>query len=446
MAYFDYLIIGGSAAGTTAAENIRNLAPNAQIAIITEEPHRLYSRILLPFYLKDKLAAEQLFLKPAQFYSEKNINLITSKRVVSVKPADKKVRTADGEEFSYSKLLLATGGKVNKWPSAQKASRPGGEVGGAEKSGIFYLRTYEDGIAIREVMREAKKAVVIGGGFISLEFTTSFVLAGIDTTVLVRDPYYWANILDEPSGNLISKTLKKNGAKVLTNEEVAQVEGPTTPALRGVNNSQVKGVLTKKGQRLAADMIGVGVGIHIDLDYLAGSEIATRRGILTNEFLETNVPDVFAAGDAAEFYDILFGRRHMMGNWANAVAQGEAVALNMIVGDKPSLPSQNSGKRLAVSDKRAFETASTYSINFFEGNVSFVGVADAKAADNIVVRGKAEDGSMCRILLKNNRIIGATLVNRAKEQAALVNLVKKKVDVGNFLDKLKDSDFDLAQI
>ncbi len=408
MQSFDYLIIGGSAAGTTAAENIRNLKPDATIGILTEEPHRLYSRILLPFFLKDKIIADQLFLKTPQFYSEKNITLTNSKRVVSVRPSEKKVRTDGGEEYAYNKLLLATGGKVNRW-----------QAPGANMPGIFYLRTHEDGLAIRAAMKTAKRAIVVGGGFISLEFTTSFVLAGIDTTVLVLEPYYWANILDEPSGNLISKTLEKNGAKVLTGEEVAQVEG----------DGQVRGVLTKKGQRLPADIIGVGIGIHIDLDYLVGSEITTQRGILTNEFLETNVPDVFAAGDAAEFFDVLFNRRHMMGNWANAVAQGPVAAKNM-----------------TNAEKIPFETASTYSINFFEGNVSFVGVADAKAADNIVVRGSLESGALGRILLKEGKVIGATLINRAREQAALVNLVKNRVNISQNLDKLKDPNFDLSQI
>lgn len=408
MSYFDYLIIGGSAAGTTAAENIRNLAPNASIGIITEEPHSLYSRILLPFYLKDKIIADQLFLKTPQFYSEKNITLINSKRVITIRPTNKKVKTQNGEEYTYNKLLLATGGKVNKWT-----------IPGAEKAGIFYLRTYEDGLAIREAMKDAKKAVVVGGGFISLEFTTSFVLAGFDTTVLVRDPYYWANILDEASGNLISKTLEKNGAKVLVNQDVAQVEG----------DSQIRGVLTKKGKRFPADIIGVGIGIHIDLDYLVGSEIATKRGILTNEYLETNVPDIFAAGDCAEFFDVLFNRRHMMGNWANAFSQGPVVAYNMV-----------------NSEKKAFETASTYSINFFDGNVSFVGVVNGKAADNIVVRGSISNGTLARILLRNGKIIGATLINRAKEQVHLVNLVRKKVNVESHLDKLKDANFDLTQL
>lgn len=407
MQKFDYLIIGGSAAGTTAAENIRNLDVNSSIGIITEEPYRLYSRILLPHYLKDRIPQDRLFLKTPQFYEEKNITLITSKRVIEIKPKEKKIRTSDGQEFSYNKLLLATGGKVNKW-----------EVPGVDAEVIFYLRTYEDGINVREAMKRAKKAVVIGGGFISLEFTTSFILAGIDTTILVRDDYYWSNILDEASGNLISSLLEKNGARVLEEEEVERLE----------SSSAVKNVVTKKGTRLETDLIGVGIGIHIDLDYLQNSGIETNKGILTNEYLETNAPNVFAAGDAAEFNDVLFARRHMMGNWLNAKAQGETIAKTM------------------TGTKTIFETASTYSINFFDNNVSFVGVVDSKAADNIIVRGSTTDSSSGRILLAGGRIIGATLINHAKEQAALANLVKKKVDVSAALDKLKDTNFDLHNL
>ena len=413
MHHFDYLIIGGSAAGTTAAENIRNLDGNCSIGIITEEPHRLYSRILIPHYLKDRIPQDRLFLKTPQFYQEKNIQLITATRVLGVQPLKRVVGTSSGKEYSYNKLLLATGGKVNKW-----------QVPGSDKSGIFYLRTYEDGVAVREAMRTAKKAVVVGGGFISLEFTTSFILAGIDTTVLVREPYYWANILDEPSGKLIANLLEKNGAKVLTEEEVEKVE----------LNSEVKSVVTKKGTKLGADIIGVGIGIHIDLDYLKDTGIETQKGILTNEFLQTNAPDVFAAGDAAEFQDVLFGRRHMMGNWANAKAQGEAVATNMVA---------NSSQK-AVDGKLPFETASTYSINFFDNNLSFVGVVDGKAADDVITR--AQENSTGRILVKNSRIIGATLINRAKEQGILVDLVKKRADISKALEKLADPNFELVNL
>ncbi len=179
-------------------------------------------------------------------------------------------------------------------------------------------------------------------------------------------------------------------------------------------------------------MVGVGIGIKSNLSWLEGSGIEINRAIVTNEYLETNLPDVYAAGDCAEFYDVTFDRKHIMGNWANATSQGSAV-----------------GKTMA-GVKTVFETASSYSINFFDGSCLFIGVTDDKFADEVISRGSVGGDKMTRIFVKtidgSMRIVGATIINNPAEVSPLTSAVKGKVDIASSREKLADPNFDLKNL
>ncbi len=404
----NFLIIGGSAAGTTAAETIRNLLPNSSITIVTDENHEQYSRVLLPHYIRGKVVREQVFLKKPDWYNQHKIEHLKGVRVKSLESGDHLVSLNNGESIKYGKLLIAIGGSVIKL-----------KVPGADLDNILYMRTVEDADAIIKAARAAKSAVIIGGGFIGLEFCSCFRVNGVkDVTVLVLEDYYWQGKLDEASSKVLASTLEKNGIKILIKEEVDHLE-PNT-------------VVTKSGKQLAADAVGVGIGIKSDFSWLEGSGIKINMGIVTNEYLETNLADVYAAGDCAEFNDVIFGRQHIMGNWANATSQGNAVGRTM------------------GGQKTVFETASSYSINYFDGACTFIGVTDDKFADEIVSRGSVEAGKMTRIFVKTidnvMRVVGATVINSVADVSPLTMSVKNKVDIAKYKDKLTDTNFDLKQL
>lgn len=408
----DFLIVGGSAAGTTAAEVIRGLKSEATVAIVTEENHEEYSRVLIPHYIRGKVTREQVFLKKAEWYAEKEITLMPGLRVVSLDLNGRTVKLSNGEEVSYRKLLLALGGKVV--PFGAK---------GEDLTNIFYMRMIEDADNIISAIAGAKSAVVIGGGFIGLEFAHSFKVRGIpEVTVLVKEPFFWDGKLDEDSAKVLTAVLLRNGVKIMTNEEVDYFDG----------QGKVSKVVTKSGKQIDTDVVGIGIGIKSDLDFLKHSGINIGRALLTNEYLETNLPDVFAAGDCAEFRDVVFDRQHVLGNWANATAQGSAV-----------------GKTMA-GEKTVFETASSYSITFFDGSCSFIGVTDRDFAEEIVVRGSVKEGKMTRIFIKTiggvMRIVGATVINNPSEVGPLTNAIKGKTNIESCNDKLSDASFDLKSI
>lgn len=435
MKQIDFLIIGGSAAGTTAAEVIRSLKPNSSITIITDENHEEYSRVLLPHYIRGKVSREQVFLKKPDWYSQNKIELLKKTKAVGIDPQNHLVDFENGEQYQYRKLLIAVGGKVIRYAAP-----------GAELANILYMRTIEDADEIIKVSQRSKKAVIIGGGFIGLEFISCFAMNGVrDVTVLVMEDYYWQGKLDQKSSQVLQNTLEKNGVKILVNEQVAEFRGLTPKAREVASGVEPLTVITKSGKTLEADVVGIGIGIRSDLSWLSGSGIKINRAIVTNEYLETNLADVYAAGDCAEFHDVIFGRQHVMGNWANATSQGAVV-----------------GKTMA-GQRTVFETASSYSINYFDGACSFIGVTDDKFADEVVSRGSVDSGKMTRIYVKNYinrgltpkgvepqkgqvRVVGATVINNPAEVSPLTSVVKNKIDISNHKEKLSESNFDLKEL
>lgn len=410
----DFLIIGGSAAGTTAAETIRDHVPQASISIITDEPHEQYSRVLLPHYLRHKVAREQVYLKKPAWYEERKIELLKGDRAQSLEVSKKTVKLSNGQDIVYGKLLIAGGGDVVRLG-----------VPGADLVNILYMRTIEDADKIIAACGGSKKGVVVGGGFIGMEFISAFKLNGVeDVTVLVRDPYYWAKKLDEVSSKALVAVLERQGVKVFCGEDTERFEK------RG-STSFVGAVVTKSGKKFEADVVGVGIGIKPIVEWLEGSGIKINHGIVTNEYLETNLPDVFAAGDIAEFHDVLFGRQHMLGNWANAASQGATAAKNM------------------CQEKTVFETASSYSINFFDGACTFIGVTDADFADEIISR-SPQEGKVTRIFIKTiggvMRAVGATLINNPVDAWPLTVAVRDKIDISAHKDKFADPAFDLKSL
>jgi NAD(P)H-nitrite reductase large subunit len=276
MRQVDYLILGGGIAGTSAAEAIRKTDQTGSVVILWDEPETLYSRVMLPDFLRDKVRFEQLFLRKKQDYEEKKIELLSPVTVARLDANAKKVTLTSGEEIAANKVLVATGGRVIKLPL------PGGDL-----AGVTYLRTTENAKQIKELLTNSKEASVIGGGFIGIEYAQTFIKHGLKTTALVREKAFWEPVVGENSGRLLSQLLEKNGVTVKHETEAAEFVG----------EGRVSSIKLKNGQQVSADLVGVGVGIRLTLDHLQGSGLAINKGVLTNEYLETSLPGIWAAGE-----------------------------------------------------------------------------------------------------------------------------------------------------
>ncbi len=403
----DYLIIGGGIAGTTAAETIRSKNPDASISIITEESNRLYSRVRLPHYLRNEDTLEAVYIRKPSEYEDRKINFVTSEKVVKVDTDNKTVTTNKNNILSWKKLLIATGGKVNKL-----------QIPGSDLAEVVYLRTLKDAENVKKVMDQSKEAVVVGAGFIGMELAQSFVKNGLKTTVVIREKYFWEAVVGENSGKLLTQILEENGVTLLTEQNVTEFVG----------DGKLASVKLDSGQIIKADIVGVGIGIYLDTDYLKDSGLVIKNGVVTNEFLETSTKDVWAAGDIAEFYDPISKKYHTLGNWSNASLQGRTVGLNM-AGEKTSLL-----------------TTSLYSISVFGINFSFLGDQQVDEKTEIIERGTLTEKKLGRLLLRENRIVGASLINLPLDRAVIDRLIKTGTDISKFKDKLNDTAFNLTEI
>ena len=405
-----YIIIGGGIAGTTAAETIRSQDKRGEILIIDEESYPLYSRIMLKSLITDEMAEEQMFLKNPEFYKDNHIELLSNRKVVSVNTEQKRIILDNNQEVAYDKLLIASGAKPRECPIPTDAR------------GVFYFRKLDDAKELKKYILEnkPKKALIIGGGFISLELSSAFLKFNIESSILIREPYYWANMLDEDSSRIVKQTWEKNGIKIIDNEELGEIKS---------QDGRIVGIKTKNGKDFECDILCVGIGVYSDLKYLETSGIKSNRGVIANEYLETNIPDIWTAGDVAEFYDPILEEQVQLGNWMNAFAQGKSVGLNM------------------TGQRQVFRTVSFYAAKpIFGTNIVFIGDASPKDKDIIIQRGSYEQNKVCRIFIEIDEIVGATLVNWSDDREEILELIKRNVKVGDKLEQMKDSNFDLKTL
>ena len=384
---YDYLIIGGGIAGTSAAEAIRKLDQGSKIAILENEGHLLYSRVFLPSYARGEMPLEKVMLRRLEDYSRQNIDVYLSETAKQVDFSRREVFSESSKVFSYKKLLIASGGRVRPWEFEQEF-----------KDRILRLQTLDDARRILELgsAGRLRRVVVLGGGFITLEFLNIFRKYGSETTLLFRDDYFWKGQVEERGGKFFEELFFRNRVRTLGREEVSE--------LRRVG-SDVQ-VLTKNGLKLAADWLAVGIGLERSFELVQGVS-ETGAGIRVNEFLEVlGVSDVWAAGDVMEYFDAISGRFRTVGNWTHAFYTGHLAGENM------------AGKRLR------FSSVPSYSVKILDSVATFVGEVDEKFADRTFVREVPLERKYARFFLKGGRLVGAVLLNAWQSKPALTRLIE----------------------
>ena len=309
-----YVIVGNGFAGTTAAEQLRKHDPACRIALFTDEAYPLYNRIALPPLLRKQVAASKVVMRDQTWHDKHAIDLHLRTRVECVDPNERTV-TAGGKSFPYDALLVATGGRPNPHPAA-----------GAHASNVFNFQYMDDTLAISDSLENAKAAVAIGGSFIAYELAEAFVSRKVETHWVLRGPRVLHRLLDDVAGELIDRAARNDGVNLHYNTEVSEFVH---------DGGAARKVRLSDGTEIEAQCFGVGLGLSMNVDVLAGTGVATgRNGIVCDDHLETNVKGIFAAGDVADFYDPILEMRYRMGTWNNAGAHGKVVAQNMMGGDE----------------------------------------------------------------------------------------------------------------
>jgi NAD(P)H-nitrite reductase large subunit len=388
-----YVIIGNGIAGTTAADTLRKNDPNCSIHLLTNEPYPLYNRVSLPRFLQGVLVEQKVMMRDFAWHEQRNISLITETMVTAVDTQERVVVTGDGQNYPYDALLVATGG----WANPLKA--PGVEGTGH----IYNFVTLDDTKTIIARMLESRTAVAYGGSFISYELCDGFTVRKLDTTWLMRGPYWLRSVLDPDGGEVVDNIAKKFGVNIIHGDEIESV----VP-----QNGVPAYVRTKKGREIQADVIGVGLGITLNTTFLAHTEVEVRSGIVVNEYLETNVPGVYSAGDVAEFYDPTIDRHHTMGTWDNALAHGRLVGVNMAGGHEPYID------------------VPTYTSPLFDVNIAVVGTAETNNPElqSIALREPGEKGNenYRKLFFRENKLVGVLMIGSPKGRKKLVEIVKNQ--------------------
>jgi NAD(P)H-nitrite reductase large subunit len=388
-----YVIIGNGIAGTTAADTLRKNDPNCSIHLLTNEPYPLYNRVSLPRFLQGVLVEQKVMIRDFAWHEQRNINLVTETMVTGVNMEERVVMTGDGQKYSYDALLVATGGWANplKVPGAEGTRH------------IYNFVTLDDTKSIIARMLESRTAFAYGGSFISYELCDGFAVRKLDTTWMMRGPYWLRYSLDPEGGEVVDNIAKKFGVNVIHGDEIESV----IP-----QNGVPAYVRSKKGREIQADVLGVGLGITLNTTILAQTAVEVRSGIVVNEYMETNVPGVYSAGDVAEFYDPTIGKHHTMGTWDNALAHGRIVGVNMAGGHE------------------AYIDVPTYTSPLFDVNIAVVGTAETNNPElqSIALREPGEKGNenYRKLFFRENKLVGVLMIGSPKGRKKLVEIVKNQ--------------------
>ena len=305
---FDYLVVGGGRAGASAVEGTRELDASSSILMIGAESHLPYDRPPLSKQLwTGKNEVSDLFVHDRAYFDRASVELASGERVTEIHPGEKTILTDRGRSERYGKLLLATGGTPRRL-----------QIPGAEAEGVYYFRTLDDYLELSRDP-EGQSILVVGGGFIGAEIAAALSMHGAHVTMLFPGRLMLERIFPEALARSIQEQYEQRGIRILSED------APVSFTSRG----GWLAVETRRGVHLACDSIVVGAGIEPEIELARSAGLAIENGIKLNELLQSSDPDIFAAGDNANFPYPALGKRMRVEHWDNAVAQGKAAGRNM---------------------------------------------------------------------------------------------------------------------
>lgn len=306
-----YVIIGNSAAAVHAIEEIRKIDTAGELVVFSREPYLAYSRPLITEFLFDGIPERKMAYRDAAFYRKHAVDLRLGVEVVEIDRKKREVLDSEGERTQYDKLLLTAGGVPFVPP-----------LKGGDKENIFTMMTWDSARQVKESITKIGHAVVLGGGLIGMKTAEGIFEAGVKTTVVELAPQILSRILDYEGARIFEDYLQQRGMEIITGDTVTEVIG----------DRSVSGVLLRSKREIPCDMIVVAIGVAPNTEIAEKSGIETNRGVLVNENMQTSDPDVFAAGDIAESYDIIVDEVRVNAIWPLASQQGRIAGANMAGG------------------------------------------------------------------------------------------------------------------
>ncbi len=405
-----FLIIGNSAAGVAAVEGIRRQDKESKITIVSDEDYPAYCRCLISYYLAGDIKEDKVIYRPQEFYKDNNVDLLLNKKVARVDPKKNRVILEDKSQFGYDSLLIATGASP-RFP----------EIKGIKKNGVFGFRTIKDAKDIEGLLPIVKTVCVLGGGLIGLKCAYALKKRNVDVKVIIKSNQILSQMLDEQAARLLQQRLEASGMDLVLGQDAIEVIG----------EGDIKAVKLESGKVLGCSLLVVGKGVLPNTDIAKDTEIKINDGIVSNDLLQTNIPNIYVAGDVCESLDVTLGKTAINALWPVAVEQGKIAGANM------------AGGNIAYEGSLGMN-----SIEFFGLPVVSLGVYKLKDAQDFeeIVKSDAKLNIYKKLILKNNCLIGAILVGDIKNSGILLRLIREKVNVVSIKDRLLSENFSFADI
>jgi NAD(P)H-nitrite reductase large subunit len=409
-----YVIVGASAAGIGAVEAIREVDPVGTITVISEEPCPQYSRPMISDLVSGKANFDKMLCREDEFWEKKNVQALTGRTAVNLNLAEKWVALDKGDHVNFEKLLIATGGK----PFVPK-------IEGADKEGVYTFTTLSDAESLAAKIETAKSAVVVGGGLIGVSVTEALVKRGLKVTMVELKDNILSLILDPTASEMVENVISNAGVTIATGLSVQRVVG------KPEDDNVVGGAVLTNGEQVPCDLVIIAIGVIPRMELVAGTDVKTNRGIIVDRFMRTSVSDVYASGDVAEAYDFVLGENRLLPLWPLAQLEGKVAGYNM-AGKKADYPG---GTAMSA-------------LKYFGIPIISVGIANPREDDayEILVKHEPERALYRKIVLKDNMIVGLTLVNDIERAGVLFHLMKNGANVKKFKQELLSEDFCLATL
>jgi 3-phenylpropionate/trans-cinnamate dioxygenase ferredoxin reductase component len=397
-----FVIVGASLTGAKAAETLRSEGFEGHIVLVGAERHRPYERPpLSKDYLRGEAEREKVYVHPPGFYEQNQIELRLGERVVGLDAGRRQLAFGHGEWLYFDRLLLATGA------TPRRLSIPGSQL-----EGIHYLRSLDDSDALRERLQPGARMVVIGAGWIGCEVAASARQQGLQVTVVDPGSVPLERVLGLEAGAIYRDIQLDHGVELLPDRHVESFEG----------DGRVQRMRTSQGV-VECDLVVVGVGVEPAAELAARAGLSVDNGVRVDQYLESSVPGVFAAGDVANHAHPLLGSLRVE-HWANALHQGPAAARNMLGQDQP------------------FERLPYFYSDQYEVGMEYTGYA--RDWDRVVFRGDVDAREFIAFWLNQGRVQAGMNVNVWDVAEPIQRLIKQGgvVDV----DRLANPDVPLEDL
>src|SRR5437588_8542111 len=365
------VIVGGGLAGGNAAATLREEGFRGRVALIRREPGIPFGRPpLSKTYLRSEEDLAGWYVRPAAWYQEHDVKLLSECSVVAVDAARHAVMLDSGEELEYQRLLIATGGRNRRL-----------QVPGAELSGIHQLRTVAECDAIKREAIADRRAVIVGMGFIGCEAAASLTQLGVRVTAIFPDKAPLKRVLGAEVGAAIAAIHGANGVELCAEDQIVAFEG----------SERVQAAVTASGKRIACDFAVAGIGIEPELPTFVGSPVTLSNGVDVDEHCRASAPDIYAAGDVANHLHPIFGRVRVE-QYNNAEKHGRAAARSMLGSTAP------------------YDYLYTFWSDQYEHKIEYAGHVDRW--DEFVVRGSVEEGKLIGFYLVDGVVLAAVGLDR----------------------------------